>query len=83
MEKPVPSQVRLTVPVPRQTLCLVSIPGHQCEDHIVPAEAAECDSEDSPPDQLQAGRRAVGTGHTSGERGRDWGRGLMAVVLSI
>ena len=72
MEKPVPSQVCESglcsawswVHV---TLCPVRVPGHQREDHLSPAEAEECDSENSTSDQLQAGGRAVGRGHTHSE----------------
>ena len=58
----------------------VSIPGHQCQDHRSPAEAEECDSEDSTADQLQAGGRAVGSGDTPGEGEglvRERGEGLV------
>lgn len=42
--------IQKTVPVPCH--CSVSIPGHQFQDHLGPAEAAKCHTEDSPPDQL-------------------------------
>lgn len=40
--------------------------GDQLSDHLPAGQTEECDAEDSPADQLQAGRGAVGRGDTSG-----------------
>ena len=41
--------------------------GHQCPDHITAAEVEECDSKDCPSNKLQARRRALGIGNSSGK----------------